>query len=243
MILADSGFWIALGNRRDRHHAAARAALDRYSAEGFVSTWPVLTEVTHLLCARASASRSAVAFIDGVARGACEIPEPPADALFARARADEPLPRPADGSCRCLAGDPRRGSRRRPHSVDRSARLRRLSLEEYGNLSRTCCSDPMPAFAYQALEGRQDAARRAAGRHRARRARRAARARAESARRSRKCAKARRGARRVRAARHRRRAARVADAPARDADRRRPADRRSARRAVRAGRQRAPARA
>ena len=81
MILADSGFWIALGNRRDRHHAAARAALDRHSAQGFVSTWPVLTEVTHLLSARVGVTQC-VAFIDGIARGACEIPEPPADALF-----------------------------------------------------------------------------------------------------------------------------------------------------------------
>ena len=81
MILADSGFWIALGNRRDRHHAAARAALDRHSTEGFVSTWPVLTEVTHLLSARVSVTQC-VAFVDSIARGACAIPEPPPDALF-----------------------------------------------------------------------------------------------------------------------------------------------------------------
>ena len=81
MILADSGFWIALGNQRDRHHHAARGALDRFSAEGFVSTWPVLTEVTHLLSARVGVSQS-VSFIDSIARGACEIPEPPSDALF-----------------------------------------------------------------------------------------------------------------------------------------------------------------
>lgn len=80
MILADSGFWIALGNRRDRHHAAACAALQRYGSEGFVSTWPVLTEVTHLLAARVSGAQ-AIAFVDGIARGACEIPDPPADAL------------------------------------------------------------------------------------------------------------------------------------------------------------------
>ena len=81
MILADSGFWIALGNKRDRHHFAARGALDRFSSEGFVSTWPVLTEVTHLLSARVSVTQ-AVAFVDSIARGACEIPDPPADALF-----------------------------------------------------------------------------------------------------------------------------------------------------------------
>lgn len=81
MILADSGFWIALGNRRDRHHAAALAAVGRWSKEGFVSTWPVLTEVTHLLAARVGVSQS-VAFIESIARGACEIPDPPEDALL-----------------------------------------------------------------------------------------------------------------------------------------------------------------
>ncbi|HKE48312.1 MAG TPA: PIN domain-containing protein [Rhodanobacteraceae bacterium] len=81
MVIADSGFWIALGNRRDRHHEAALEALDRHSAEGFVSTWPVLTEVTHLLSARVGVTQC-VAFVESVARGACEIPEPPADALF-----------------------------------------------------------------------------------------------------------------------------------------------------------------
>ena len=81
MILADSGFWIALGNRRDRHHEAARSALERYSGEGFVSTWPVLTEVTHLLSARVGVAQC-VAFVDSIAHGACDIPEPPADALF-----------------------------------------------------------------------------------------------------------------------------------------------------------------
>ena len=81
MILADSGFWIALGNRRDRHHAAAKTALERWSKEGFVSTWPVLTEVTDLLAARASMTQ-ALAFVDSIARGACAIPAPPDDALL-----------------------------------------------------------------------------------------------------------------------------------------------------------------
>ena len=47
MILADSGFWIALGNRRDRHHERAVGAAKKYSTEGFITTWPVLTEVVH----------------------------------------------------------------------------------------------------------------------------------------------------------------------------------------------------
>ena len=81
MILADSGFWIALGNRRDRHHTAALVAAEKWTKDGFVSTWPVLTEVTHLLGARVSITQ-AVAFIESIARGACEIPDPPDDALL-----------------------------------------------------------------------------------------------------------------------------------------------------------------
>jgi predicted nucleic acid-binding protein len=80
MILADSGFWIALGSRRDRHHHAAREAAQRYARDGFVSTWPVLTEVTHLLVARVG-MHQALEFMESIAQGACLIPTPPDDAL------------------------------------------------------------------------------------------------------------------------------------------------------------------
>ena len=80
MILADSGFWIALGSRRDRHHHAAREAAQRYAREGFVSTWPVLTEVTHLLVARVG-MHQALEYMESIAQGACLIPTPPDDAL------------------------------------------------------------------------------------------------------------------------------------------------------------------
>lgn len=79
MILADSGFWIALGNRRDRHHEAALRAAERYAPQGFVTTWPVLTEVGHLLLARVGAHQS-VAFMRSVADGACKVFELPDEA-------------------------------------------------------------------------------------------------------------------------------------------------------------------
>jgi predicted nucleic acid-binding protein len=81
VLLTDSGFWIALGNTRDRHHAAALAAAKRWSGEGFVTTWPVLTEVTHLLVARIG-FHSALEFMDSVAQGAVEVPAPPDDATI-----------------------------------------------------------------------------------------------------------------------------------------------------------------
>lgn len=51
MIIADTGFWVALFNRNDRHHARARA-VSQALRERLVTTWPVLTEVTHLLAQR-----------------------------------------------------------------------------------------------------------------------------------------------------------------------------------------------
>jgi uncharacterized protein len=51
VIIADTGFWLALANRRDRHHQPARKALEDLSEE-LVTTWPVLTETCHLLATR-----------------------------------------------------------------------------------------------------------------------------------------------------------------------------------------------
>ena len=51
MILADTGFWLALANRRDRHHSAAARALDEVN-EPLITTWPVMTETCYLLASR-----------------------------------------------------------------------------------------------------------------------------------------------------------------------------------------------
>jgi len=48
MVIADTGFWLALLNRTDRHHRAAKAARARLE-EGLVTTWPVVTETCHLV--------------------------------------------------------------------------------------------------------------------------------------------------------------------------------------------------
>lgn len=51
MILVDTGFWLALANRRDRFHRTAKAVLAKAS-DPLVTTWPVLTETCHLLVSR-----------------------------------------------------------------------------------------------------------------------------------------------------------------------------------------------
>lgn len=47
-LLADTGPLVAWFNRRDGHHARASAFFDRYRGL-LVSTWPVVTEVCHLV--------------------------------------------------------------------------------------------------------------------------------------------------------------------------------------------------
>jgi predicted nucleic acid-binding protein len=80
VIIADSGFWIALSSRRDRHHERAVDAMRTWSDEGFITTWPVLTEVTHILTHRLS-STQASAFIRDIARGASTVADMPESAL------------------------------------------------------------------------------------------------------------------------------------------------------------------
>jgi hypothetical protein len=70
-IIADTGFWLALANRRDRHHAACKRALDAVK-ERLITTWPVLTETCHLLVSRLGPS-AALAFVDSAGHGAFDV--------------------------------------------------------------------------------------------------------------------------------------------------------------------------
>ncbi|MDP3878320.1 MAG: PIN domain-containing protein [Methylobacter sp.] len=51
MIIADTGFWIALSDKKDKHHRAANAFV-KTSAERLITTYPVITEVCHISLAR-----------------------------------------------------------------------------------------------------------------------------------------------------------------------------------------------
>lgn len=53
MIIADTGYWLALANRRDKHHVRA-VEITRQLDDSLITTWPVLTEVCHLLLNRLS---------------------------------------------------------------------------------------------------------------------------------------------------------------------------------------------
>lgn len=55
MIIADTGFWVALIDQKDGYHAAAERALQKYN-EPLITTWPVMTETCYLLLRNKGAS-------------------------------------------------------------------------------------------------------------------------------------------------------------------------------------------
>ena len=71
MIIADTGFFLALANVRDRHHARARDVA-RGLSEGLITTWPVLTETCHLLVSRLGV-KAELTFLAGISNGAVKL--------------------------------------------------------------------------------------------------------------------------------------------------------------------------
>jgi predicted nucleic acid-binding protein len=71
VILVDTGFWLALANAADRHHARARAALSKHRGP-YLTTWPVMTETCHLLSSRLGPD-AAVVFIRNAVQGAFDV--------------------------------------------------------------------------------------------------------------------------------------------------------------------------
>jgi hypothetical protein len=71
VIIADTGFFVALANRADRDNEAAVNALGGLR-EGLVTTWPVVTEVTHLVATRLG-TPALLSFVASARAGAFEI--------------------------------------------------------------------------------------------------------------------------------------------------------------------------
>ena len=93
-MIADTGFWLALANAKDRHHARALAAASALR-EPLVTTWPVMTETCHLLLARLGVAAE-LAFVRSAREGAFRLFDlqathlPRVEALMAR-YADLPM--------------------------------------------------------------------------------------------------------------------------------------------------------
>jgi uncharacterized protein len=65
MIIADTGFFVALGNQTDRNHLAAIQFLD-FLQEPLITTYPVITETCYLL-AREGGINAQCDFLDELA--------------------------------------------------------------------------------------------------------------------------------------------------------------------------------
>lgn len=71
MVIADTGFFLALASPKDRYHGHAVSRLGDL-LEPLVTTWPVVTETCHLLRTRLGAAAQAT-FLDDLAQGAAEL--------------------------------------------------------------------------------------------------------------------------------------------------------------------------
>ena len=71
MIITDSGFWVALVNPEDKYHQIAINALAKIN-EPLITTYPVMTEVCHLLLKRRG-TKSMLAFMDSYQQNAFSI--------------------------------------------------------------------------------------------------------------------------------------------------------------------------
>ncbi|MEJ6480081.1 PIN domain-containing protein [Nostoc punctiforme UO1] len=72
MIVADTGFFVALGNQNDRYHQLVLQVLNTLN-EPLVTTYPVITETCYLLLARRGDNNAQCSFLREVAQEAFEV--------------------------------------------------------------------------------------------------------------------------------------------------------------------------
>ncbi len=105
MIAIDTGYFFALADRRDEHHQAAKRWIDS-ARDGWMTTWPVITETCHLLADRLSES-SKHDFMQEITHGGIliwDIPNEPARKIPAMMKKYAKLPMDlADASLVLLA--------------------------------------------------------------------------------------------------------------------------------------------
>jgi predicted nucleic acid-binding protein len=75
VIVIDTGFLLALLDAGDRHHAAAMR-WQHSIAEGWITTWPVATELCHLVANRLGAT-TAIACMQELTHGAIKLWDTP----------------------------------------------------------------------------------------------------------------------------------------------------------------------
>ncbi len=91
MIIVDSGYFVALADVNDAAHEQARALAPSLE-EGWITTWPVLTESCYFLGRRVEL-RSAIGLLDDIVASVIDVWNPPPSAY---ARVPELMRRYAD---------------------------------------------------------------------------------------------------------------------------------------------------
>lgn len=71
MIIADTGFWVALADKKDKHHQEADNFV-KTTNEMLITTYPVITEVCHILLKR-QGIKAQLTFIKMYQLGAFEV--------------------------------------------------------------------------------------------------------------------------------------------------------------------------
>ena len=71
-LIVDTGFWVALGNKNDSNHQAARTLFQSLKTEKFITTWCVVTETCYLLQNRVGVD-APKNFINKVTSGALHV--------------------------------------------------------------------------------------------------------------------------------------------------------------------------
>jgi predicted nucleic acid-binding protein len=71
VIIADTGFFVALGSRDDVNHLRSIRIVDSLT-EPLITTYPVITETAYLLATRVG-STAQISFLEALAEGAFEI--------------------------------------------------------------------------------------------------------------------------------------------------------------------------
>jgi uncharacterized protein len=71
MIIVDTGFWLALGNDRDKYHEQAKRTILQIK-EPLITTWCVVTETCYLLLKQLG-NPAQVKFMNSLSSGAAEV--------------------------------------------------------------------------------------------------------------------------------------------------------------------------
>ena len=80
LVIADSGYWVALGNIKDSFHDRAKDVLEQLT-DIPITTWPVITETSYLL-RRSGGIGPQLAFLRAMGGGASRLYELKSDHFF-----------------------------------------------------------------------------------------------------------------------------------------------------------------